>query len=173
MSKSYGNTMPPFFAPKMQIALDDLQHAIANCGGTFAGYETINIDNTRGNGASSSGRNYDNELNAVRSKQGIYIVYPTKLQVVDTQDVLFIGNTLSEQYFYVRGRTGSIPRIIETCNENTNSFFRIYKHEYATGKIMLRYDMYVNQHSILCAVINSDRLDDIFLEFGLYSGLLV
>lgn len=172
MSKSYGSIVPSFFAAGMQVVLSDLQRVIADRNGTFEGYETIDICGTRGNGASSSGRNYANELNAVRSKQGIYIVYSTNLQVVDTQDVLFIGNTLSEQYFYVSGHTGSIPQIIETCN-GTNSFFRNYMHRYTTGQIMLGYDMYVNQHSILCAVINSARLDDIFTEFQFCSCLPV
>ena len=161
MSKSYGISIPNFFLNGDGGAiLQSLEQRIKQQYQSVSiSYETVNISVTS-RPCNPLGRLYNFELNNVRLKYGFFMVYPTSLEtsVVNDADVILIRNNFNGDPFYIYNHQGYIPDILR------NSTFTV---SYKTRGGLLDYSQYVNKHSILFMVIDTNNEND-FTEISFY-----
>ena len=162
MSKSYGVSIPNFFlngncGPVLQSLEQRIKQQYQS---VFISYETVDISATSRPG-NPLGRLYNSELNNVRSKYGFFMVYPASLEtsVVNDADIILRGNNFYGDPFYIYNHQGYIPAILGSS---------IFAGAYKARGALLGYSQYVNKHSILFMIIDTNNKNDLTEIFFYY-----
>ena len=151
-------SVPVAFSNSNVCRLVDIQSIVLKCYPQVSiSYETVDIEKTV-NHNNFLRRDYHEELDSIRYAQGVYIVYTTAKvnHCAVCEDILFIGHTSfgsSFKYFYDYGHEGYIPKVLE-FPQPFNVFYRLYQEKRLSYS--LRLDEFMNQHSFLCIIINSN-----------------